>query len=49
MRAEVPLSRGMTMTVQAMGALSALPEPGTTVYPWWLPESATSIPGRAEK
>ena len=48
-RAEVTLSRGMTMTVQAMGALSALPEPGTTVYPWWLPESATSIPGRAEK
>ena len=48
-RAEITLSRGMTMTVQAMGALSALPEPGTTVYPWWLPESATSIPGRAEK
>ena len=46
-RAEVTLSHGMTMTVQAMGALSALPEPGTTVYPWWLPESATSIPGRA--
>ena len=48
-RAEITLSRGMTMTVQAMGALSALPEPGTVVYPWWLPESATSIPGRAEK
>ena len=48
-RAEITLSHGMTMTVQAMGALSALPEPGTVVYPWWLPESATSIPGRAEK
>ena len=48
-RAEIVLDHGMTMTVQAMGALSALPEPGTVVYPWWQPKSATSIPGRAEK
>ena len=47
-RADVKLDHGTILSVQTMGALSALPAPGTVVYPWWLPESATSIPGEAD-
>lgn len=46
--AAVSLKDGMTLSIHAMGPQTRLPQIGTRVFPCWIPECATAIPGRAD-
>lgn len=46
--AAVALKNGLTLNVHAMGSHVQLPEAGAHVFPCWIPECATAIPGRAD-